>query len=344
LESVGGLQTQYAPSGYVGLWSRLAGFERNALTQALETRAVIQGTLMRTTIHTGSAREYWLYAVGTYRARREWWLRVQRGRLTEDDLARQADTVRRALADGPRSVKELGELARGFIGSLGVVIDLVRVPPSGTWERRRADLLGLAEDWVGPVDATEEEGLDHLVRAYLRGFGPAPLRDIASWAGVPVTMLKPAVERLDLVRYRDENATILLDLPGSRVSDAETPAPVRFLPPFDANLLAHARRTGILPEEYRPRVMNIHLPFVPGVFLVDGVGAGTWAYREGRIVLEAFDELSDETWREVRDEAQRLEAFHADQPVPTMRTSSAKPSSVPAHRRRSSSTPRRRRV
>lgn len=32
---IGGLQAQYAPSAYVGLWTRLAGFERNALTRAL---------------------------------------------------------------------------------------------------------------------------------------------------------------------------------------------------------------------------------------------------------------------------------------------------------------------
>src|SRR5206468_5745059 len=34
VEQVGGLQTQYAPSGYVGLWTRVAGFERDDLTRA----------------------------------------------------------------------------------------------------------------------------------------------------------------------------------------------------------------------------------------------------------------------------------------------------------------------
>ena len=28
LETVGGLQTQYAPAGYIGLWSRLEDFRR----------------------------------------------------------------------------------------------------------------------------------------------------------------------------------------------------------------------------------------------------------------------------------------------------------------------------
>ena len=84
-------------------------------------------------------------------------------------------------------VKELGGLASGFVGNVGLWVNLVRVPPSGTWERRRADRLALAEAWVGPEDATEAEGRAHLVRSYLTAFGPAPWKDIASWAGTGVT-------------------------------------------------------------------------------------------------------------------------------------------------------------
>jgi hypothetical protein len=43
LEAIAGIQAQYAPSMYVGLWSRLEGFEREALTGALERRSVVQG-------------------------------------------------------------------------------------------------------------------------------------------------------------------------------------------------------------------------------------------------------------------------------------------------------------
>ena len=171
VEQVGGLQTQYAPSGYVGLWTRLAGFGRAALTEALEDRTVIQGTLLRTTIHMVSRREFWRYALGIRQARRTWSLRVQGAAADEAALIAAADRLRAALADGPRSVKELGGLADGFIGNAGLWVDLVRVPPSATWERRRADRLALAEDWIGPPDATAEEGLAHLVRAHLRGGG-----------------------------------------------------------------------------------------------------------------------------------------------------------------------------
>ena len=58
-----GIQAQYAPSMYVGLWSRLEGFTRDALTRALERRTVIQATLMRHTIHLVSRADFWPLAL-----------------------------------------------------------------------------------------------------------------------------------------------------------------------------------------------------------------------------------------------------------------------------------------
>jgi winged helix DNA-binding protein len=203
IEQVGGLQTQYAPSGYVGLWTRVAGFERDALTRALDDRSLIQASLMRTTLHLVTRREYWLFANGVRRSRQEWAARI--GVLPPDrKLATNAERLREALLDGPKTVKELGDLAKGFVGTLGLWVDLVRVPPSGTWERRRADRLALAEDWVGPNDSTEAEGLEHVVRAYLRAFGPATWKDIGSWSGLSVADAKRGGEGLALATYRDE--------------------------------------------------------------------------------------------------------------------------------------------
>src|SRR2546427_8740013 len=209
LERVAGLQTQYAPSGYVSLWSRIEGFRRGALTRALERGRAVQATLMRSTIHMVSARDFALFAAAVRRGRREWWLRVQKDAATLD-MDAVAARLREHLADGPVRAPRIAELLRedGFPpaawSGAGRWVDLVRVPPSGTWEQRRADLYGLADRWVGPARATEAEGHEHLIRRYLGGFGPASPNDIASWAGLPVTMLRPALERLDLRRFRDE--------------------------------------------------------------------------------------------------------------------------------------------
>jgi len=309
VEQIGCLQNQYAPSGYVGLWTRIAGFERNALTRALERRALVQGTLMRNTIHVVSRADYWPLVIAVRTERMAWSRSVQRtdGRA----VRRAAERLRRFLADGPRRQKEIAD-AGLWVPGVGIWLDLVRVPPSGTWERRRADLFGLAEDWVGPEpELGEEEAREHLIRRYLGAFGPAPQRDIANWAGMSVRALAGALERLPLRRFRDEAGRELVDVPRAPLPPAAAPAPVRFLPTWDATVLVHARRTGILAEEHRKRIFNVRNPQSERTFLVDGTVAGAWRYDSGRVTLEPFGRLTRAARAELEDEAERLAAFHA---------------------------------
>src|SRR5688500_8204656 len=70
LERIGGIQAQYAPSMYIGLWSRLEDFTRDTLDRALLRRSVIQATLMRHTIHLVSKADYWPLALAVREARR----------------------------------------------------------------------------------------------------------------------------------------------------------------------------------------------------------------------------------------------------------------------------------
>ena len=309
LERIGGIQAQYAPAMYIGLWSRLEGFERAALTRALERKTVVQGTLMRATIHLVSRRDYWPFAMAIRAPRHAWWLRVNRV-SDPRPLHAAARKLRRALAGGPLRWKEvqqlLGEEARG----VGFHVDLVRVPPSGTWERRRADLYAAAEDWIGPENVGEAEARDLVVRRYLTGFGPARRTEIAGWAGLDVTDIAPSLVRLRLRRFRDEEGKELVDLPRAPLPDPETPAPPRFLPTWDATLLVHARRTQILPEEYRPRIFNTKAPNSFSTFLIDGQVAGTWRFEDGRIAIAPFHRLDKDARRELDDEAERLAAFY----------------------------------
>ncbi len=145
----------------------------------------------------------------------------------------------------------------------------------------------------GPEDATEDEGIEHLVRRYLQGFGPARPDGDRGLGGVStLSTTKRALERLELRRFQDEQGKELVDLPRLPLPDADTPAPVRFLPVWDATLLVHARRTQILPERYRPRVFNVRTPHSVNTFLVDGQVAGTWRYEKGRVKLAPFGRLT----------------------------------------------------
>jgi winged helix DNA-binding protein len=316
VEQLAGIQNQYAPNGYLRLWSCLDGFRRDGLTQALERRELIQATLLRGTIHLVSREDFWAFALAIRPAREAWWRRVDRPDAEALDLDAAVARTRGFLAGTTRTHAELsGHFARlggaPVARGVGTRLELVRVPPSGTWERRRAHTFALAEEWVGPPDVAEEDALVHLARRYLEGFGPAAARDFADWAGLPVRTARAALERHDPVRYVDEDGTELLDLPGSPLPAAERPAPVRFLPTWDAVLLVHARRTGVLPEPYRPRIFSTKTPHSFGTFLVDGAVAGTWRHDGGRVVTECFERLDAASRRDLDDEAGRLAAFHA---------------------------------
>ena len=314
LEHMGCLQAQYAPSMYVGLWSRVAGFRREDLTRALEDRSVVQGTLMRVTIHLVSRADYWPLALAVREARRTLWLRATRHAVSTDDLAEAAALVRERVREAPVRRPEIDKLVgRDRTIGMGLWEDFVRVPPSGTWERRRADLYAAAEDWVGPAPAglDVEVATEHLVRRYLRGFGPATATDVADWGGLRPADVAAVLDRLDLCRFADEDGRSLYDLPDAPRPDPSTPAPVRFLPTWDASLLVHARRKGVIAEEHRPLVFSTKTPQSVSTFLVDGTVAGTWRYEKGEVRLAPFAPLAPAVLEEVEEEAARLASFHA---------------------------------
>jgi hypothetical protein len=316
IEQMAALQDQNATALYVGLWSRVRGVERAAVTTALEDRSLVQGTLMRGTIHVVTRRQYWLHAAAIRAGLREWFVRSRPAAEregTEAQMVEHAGRLRAALVDGPKTVKELGGLASGFIGNAGLWVNVVRVPPSGTWDRRRADRLALAEDWVGPDDGDEAAGRALLVRSYLTAFGPAPWKDIAMWAGVgPRELERAAADAgLALVTHEDESGKPLVDLPDAPLPDPDAPAPVRFLPHWDAVTLAHARRTGILPEAHRGVLYHIRNPASMGTVVVDGRIVAGWRFRDGGVALEWFEEVGTKDRDAVEDERLALEAFSA---------------------------------
>lgn len=313
LERMSGIQNQYAPNAYIRLWSCLEGFERDHLTRALERRTVVQATLLRGTIHIVSARDYSPFLVAIARSQQEWSRRIHRGAGDADREALVA-RVRDSLRGRTCTRKELLDLRHDAGQAAWQTIDtdagLLRAPPSGTWEQRRAHTFALASDWLGPFECEEEAAVEHLVRRYLGAFGPASRNDVSTFTGLPTETLVPAIERLTLRRFRDEQGKELLDVPRAPLPDPETPAPVRFLPTWDAVLLVHARRTGILPEQYRPLVFTTKNPPSVPTFLVDGAVAGTWRYDAGRIELTPFERLNRSVLRDLREEGERLAAVH----------------------------------
>jgi hypothetical protein len=311
LDQVGGLQAQYAPSMYIGLWTRMERFSRDDLDAALSERTVVQGTLLRSTIHLVSVEDYWRFAAGIRESRKQWWLRSRK----ETDPAQMDAAVAelRRYLRSPTRAKEIEQALGTPVMAFNQWVELLRVPPSGTWARRRADLYALAEEWISPVRVSRADAIEHLVRRHLGAFGPATTADIASWAGLSPREVLVAVERMgpSLRHYRSESGDDLVDLRGAKLPDPNTPVPVRFLPVWDATMLVHARRTAILPEDYRTILFNSKNPQSFNTFLVDGLVAGTWKHTGEGVELRPFEKLPAATRRALEAEAVGLAALHA---------------------------------
>src|SRR5439155_24187915 len=148
VERMGGIQAQYAPSAYIGLWSRVEGFQREQLTRALHRRTLIQASLLRGTIHVVSRRDYWPWLEAIRKPTFAWFKRVRRD-IDLADARRAAKKIRAELRAGPRTRNQLLASA-GKDGWLSgtLAVDLLRLPPSVTSQKRRPAPYALAEAWV----------------------------------------------------------------------------------------------------------------------------------------------------------------------------------------------------
>lgn len=303
-ERIGGLQAQEPASPHIGLWTRLAGFEPADLDRAIAARAVVKGTLMRSTLHLVSAADYlhlWPAIVPMLEGTR------RRDRPRAPSPRRLAALTARAEAftAEPRG---LGELRDHVGASDGMTSDEVvwwlrrrvafaHAPSDVPWSFGRRPRLAHALTWLGAGGwASPEAALERLVRRYLGAFGPGTAADLSQWSGLAVGSLRPGIAAVDeadgLRRFSDDRGRELLDLDGAPLPDPDTPAPPRLLPMWDSTLLAFADRTRLISDDDRRVVIARNGDTLP-TFTVDGVVAGLWWAEAApggrtRIVIEPF--------------------------------------------------------
>jgi hypothetical protein len=319
IEHLLGMQAQAPQAPYVGLWSRLAGFDPEELSGLVTDRAAVRGQLMRVTVHLVSARDYVELRplVAPVLERQLAASAHRKQHLAGVDLDELARTGRELLEKEPRSRAALRPLlAERFPGrdpeslayAVSILTPVIQVPPRGLWRRGGQAALAPAEQWLGrPLDAAPAP--DDVVLRYLRAYGPASPRDVQVWSGL--TGVREVVERLRprLATFRDEAGRELFDLPDAPRPDADTPAPPRFVPEYDNLLLSHADRGHVIADHHRPRI------FTRGALLVDGYVTGTWKLARERggaaLQVELFGRLSRGARAEVLDEGAKLLEFAA---------------------------------
>lgn len=311
-----GMQGQAPLAPYVGLWSRLAGFAPADLAVPLEGRELVRATLMRGTVHLVTAADALKLRPLAEPAITRGFRGGFSGRLTAGQEAEVLSLGAELLAEAPLTRAELrarfGERwpdrdADAMAYAVSYLLPTVQPTPRGVWGRKGRAELTLLTTWLGR-SLEEHPSIDEVVLRYLRAFGPASVADAQTWSGL--TGLREVFDRLapSLRRFESEHGQPLYDLPDAPRPDADTPAPVRFLPEYDNALFSHHDRRRIVDPGRR-------IPLPPGMgaqmgtFLVDGRFAGTWRLGSGALRVAPFVTLTGSAAAELTREGQSLLAL-----------------------------------
>ena len=313
-----GMQSQVPKAPFVGLWSRIAGFDPATLDTLMLERAAVRASLMRTTLHLVSADD----AIGLrplFQPVLERAFHSQRAfregvdGIDPDELLAAG---REALEATPLSTSELGR-ALGprwpdrdpshLAYAVRFQLPLVQVTPRGTWASTQAPRVATFETWLGRSAATAGDTAA-LLRRYLAAFGPATPADVASWSGW--TGMRAVLDRLRprLRLVRDEDGRELFDIPDAPYPAADTPAPTRFLPMYDNIALGHENRSRLATRAFTEPIWH------RGGILVDGFLRGTWRLDrqpggDSLMRLRVFEPMTAGEVEGVEEEAARLAAF-----------------------------------
>ncbi len=285
VEALAGMQAQAPRAPYIGLWSRLVGFQVADLEEALWARAVVKTTVMRGTLHLVAASRLASFRAATGSAYYDGTLRLLAGLGLDLEAVRVRVAAR--VEERTRSRTEVFRLVAeqvaqphpawltdrpSAVAALSVTTDLVNAPDDALFSapaKSRYEVLRTAAP--DSVEAARRVASD-----YLAAYGPATTADLAAWSGRPARAFSEGLAALDLVRFVAEDGRTMLDLADAPRPDADVLPPVRFLPVWDSLLLAHARRERVLSDDHRKLVIAKNGDVAP-TFLVDGVVAGTWA-------------------------------------------------------------------
>jgi hypothetical protein len=186
------------------MWSRLEGFDPDALGRLLLDRKVVRIVVMRATIHLVTADD----ALG---------LRPLVQPVLDAELARHREYgpplrgvdlepvlafAREVLAERPLSGTRLRAAlhdrfpdhdAAALAYACRNYLALVQVPPRGLWRRSGQVTSTTAESWLGrPLEP--KPSIDDAVLRYFGAFGPATVADVTTWSRL--TGMREVVERL----------------------------------------------------------------------------------------------------------------------------------------------------
>lgn len=284
-------------------------------------KSLIITWLNRGTLHLIRSEDYWQLHRLTARPQ----FQVGAGRILARlgvpaaAADRAVGVVERALAaDGPLTRAQLADrlVSSGLPSASGAALHVVMLA-SLRGIAVRGPMVGAqhayvhVRDWLSrpPPEQEPEAALAWLARRYLAGHGPASDRDLAKWAGLPVTWARRGLAAIvaDLADRSDDLAELASN---AGVCGA---APPRLLGAFDPVLLGWTSRAQVLGGHEEVLTVNgLFRPFA----LVGGRAAGLWVYRRGEVQLDPFEPLAADVEAALADEASDVRRFLSTEQAP----------------------------
>jgi Winged helix DNA-binding domain len=313
------IQGQDPRGARLAVRARSEGLAASDVDAALKDRRLVITWVNRGTLHLIRAEDYpLLHALTTPQL----WTSC-RTRLRQTGVGDAADrgveTVRRALADGPRTRSELRDaLDSADVPTAGqaLVHVLFYATLQGVCVRGPMTADGKeqafvdARDWLGKEAIAErdrisddrEAALGELARRYLVGHGPATEADLARWAQLALGDVRIGFKKI--ARRIVDLGDGLVDL-RKREETAPLPPP-RLLGAFDPLLLGWTSREAVIGAHDGLVTMN-------GIFkplaLVKGRAVSTWRFPKGKVEIEHLEDVPKTTARRLEADAREVEAY-----------------------------------
>lgn len=309
------VQAQDEPGAITSVALRTAARSRDGVIAAFDAGEIVRTWPMRGTLHTILAEDLaWMLPLMTAGPRVSGARRRPQLGLTDDDVDRATEVAAAELAasggllraellarwddagvatPGGRGYHLIAELAQRCLLCLGPYRD-------GDQQ------FVLVDEWVrGPRTLDRADAVAELALRYFRGHGPATVKDLMRWTGLPARDVRPGVEavRDQLAAATVDGAEHLMDpaTPELLAMHRDAARAVVLLPGFDEVILGYQDRSMTLDPAHADRIV----PGGNGVFrptvLVDGRVVATWKTagtgKNRRLEVDAFEPLPDDVAR-----------------------------------------------
>ncbi|MFE4543713.1 winged helix DNA-binding domain-containing protein [Arthrobacter sp. NPDC056727] len=334
-EAVRAMTAMQAQDLQAALWAvgvRVPGAGLSDVRRALDEGCVVRSWPMRGTLHLLAPEDLrWILNITTARMIQGTAGRHRQLEITGGDVevSRQAAL---GLVDGGRSASR-EELFAAFeaagqatkaqrgIHLLWMLCQGASLVP-GPLDGNQQKFVEFGHWITSSRDLSREEGIAELLLRYLRGHGPATLRDFSWWSSIPLTEVRRALPPVSgcLVELEHDGTQYWLSPETAALLDDGVPGQrtVLALPGFDEFILGYTDRSIVLPPEHAQKIV----PGGNGVFkkaiVAGGEVTGTWARqgsgRAAAVVPVPFDDakpLGPVALAGFRRAAERYERFLA---------------------------------